>query len=54
MTAQPRLLETTEKDLAKERDRYVLKPENKGYPVLRPDPLEILGVVTGSFRTYRR
>ena len=46
--------ELTIKTLAKERDRYVLKPENKGYPVLRPDPLEILGVVTGSFRTYRR
>jgi SOS regulatory protein LexA len=45
--------ELTIKRLIKERDRYVLKPENKGYPVLRPDPLEILGVVTGSFRTYR-
>jgi repressor LexA len=40
----------------KERERYVLKPENKAkaYPLLRPDPLEILGVVTGSFRSYRR
>jgi repressor LexA len=46
--------ELTIKTLVKERDRYVLRPENKGYPVLRPDPLEILGVVTGSFRTYRR
>lgn len=34
--------------------RYVLKPENKAYPILRPDPLEIIGVVTGSFRSYRR
>ncbi len=46
--------EVTVKRLAKERDRYVLKPENKAYPVLRPDPLEILGVVTGSYRSYRR
>ncbi|MEY4642834.1 MAG: hypothetical protein RLZZ227_2828 [Pseudomonadota bacterium] len=46
--------ELTIKTLAKERERYVLKPENKAYPVLRPDPLEILGVVTGSFRSYRR
>ncbi|MES2625404.1 MAG: hypothetical protein V4628_09005, partial [Pseudomonadota bacterium] len=40
----------------KEHERYVLKPENKAkaYPLLRPDPLEILGVVTGSFRSYRR
>jgi hypothetical protein len=37
-------------------ERYVLKPENKdkAYPLLRPDSLEILGVVTGSFRSYRR
>ncbi len=46
--------ELTVKRLVKERERYVLKPENKAYPVLRPDPLEILGVVTGSFRAYRR
>lgn len=48
--------EMTIKTLSKERGRYVLKPENtaKAYPVLRPDPLEILGVVTGSFRSYRR
>ncbi len=46
--------ELTVKRLIKERERYVLKPENKAYPVLRPDPLEILGVLTGSFRAYRR
>jgi repressor LexA len=34
--------------------RLVLKPENPAYPILRPDPLEIIGVVTGSFRSYRR
>jgi SOS regulatory protein LexA len=46
--------EVTVKRLAKEGTRYVLKPENKAYPVLRPDPLEILGVVTGSYRSYQR
>lgn len=48
--------EVTIKTLIKENGRYVLKPENKakGYPILRPEPLEILGVVTGSFRSYRR
>jgi SOS regulatory protein LexA len=45
--------EVTIKRLGKEGDRYVLKPENKAYAVLRPNPLEILGVVTGSFRSYR-
>lgn len=44
----------TLKTLQKEGGRYVLKPENKQFPVLRPDPLEIVGVVTGSFRSYRR
>jgi repressor LexA len=34
--------------------RLVLKPENPDYPILRPDPLELIGVVTGSFRAYRR
>lgn len=34
--------------------RLVLKPENPDYPILRPDPLELIGVVTGSFRSYRR
>lgn len=46
--------EMTIKTLIKERGRYVLKPENKAYPILRPEPLEILGVITGSFRSYRR
>ena len=45
--------EVTIKRLGKEGERYVLKPENKAYAVLRPNPLEILGVVTGSFRSYR-
>ncbi|SFW34933.1 LexA family transcriptional regulator [Nitrosovibrio sp. Nv17] len=48
--------ETTVKTLIRENGRYALRPENRAgnYPVLRPDPLEILGVVTGSFRSYRR
>ena len=42
----------TVKRLARENRKFVLKPENKAYPVLRPDPLEIVGVVVGSFRKY--
>lgn len=43
----------TVKRLARENRKFVLKAENKAYPVLRPDPLEIVGVVVGSFRKYR-
>ncbi len=43
----------TIKTLAKEGERFVLQPANKGYPVLRPKELEIFGVVVGSFRKYR-
>lgn len=46
--------EFTIKTLAREKNRYVLKPQNAAYPVLRPEVLEIAGVVTGSFRSYRR
>ena len=49
--------ELTIKTLVQEKDskglRLVLRPENPNYPILRPDPLEIIGVVTGSFRSYR-
>ncbi len=45
--------EYTVKRLAKERGRFVLKPENRAYPVLRPDALEIFGVVVGTYRKYR-
>ena len=46
--------EFTLKRLHKERGRIVLKPENKAYPVIRPqDDLEIFGVVVGQFRRYR-
>jgi repressor LexA len=43
----------TVKRLARENRKFILKPENKAYLVLRPDPLEIVGVVVGSFRKYR-
>ena len=43
----------TVKRLGRENRRFVLRPENKSYPVLRPDPLEIVGVVVGSFRKYK-
>lgn len=45
--------ESTIKRLVKERGRFILKPENKAYPVLRPKELEIFGVVVGSYRKYR-
>jgi SOS regulatory protein LexA len=45
--------EFTVKTLAKEGGRFVLKPANKAYPVLRPKELEIFGVVVASFRKYR-
>ena len=43
----------TVKRLAREHGKFVLKPENRAYPVLRPEPLEVVGVVVGSFRKYR-
>jgi len=43
----------TVKRLKRENRKYVLKPENKAYPVLRPETIEIVGVVVGSFRKYK-
>ena len=43
----------TVKRLVTEGRKFVLKPENKAYPILRPEPLEIVGVVVGSFRKYK-
>ena len=43
----------TVKRLVRENRKYVLKPENKAYPVLRLDTIEIVGVVVGSFRKYK-
>jgi repressor LexA len=46
--------EFTLKELAQERGRFILKPHNKAYPVIRPKgELEIFGVVTGLVRRYR-
>jgi repressor LexA len=45
----------TVKTLALEGDQYVLRPENTAYEVIRPGAsLEVLGVVVGSFRRFRR
>ncbi|MCC6302189.1 MAG: LexA family transcriptional regulator [Gammaproteobacteria bacterium] len=45
--------EFTLKRLGQEKGRYILKPENKAYPVIRPQgALEIFGVVVGQFRKY--
>jgi repressor LexA len=46
--------EFTVKRLARERGQFVLKPENKAYPAIRPKgDLEIFGVIVGQFRKYR-
>lgn len=46
--------EFTLKELATERGRFVLKPHNRAYPVIRPKgQLEVYGVVTGLIRKYR-
>ena len=45
--------EYTIKYLAEDDNGFYLKPGNKEYKEIRPtDPLEIFGVVTGSFRSY--
>lgn len=46
--------EFTLKELATEKGRFILKPHNPAYPVIRPkSELEIYGVVTGLVRRYR-
>ncbi|MBS3916476.1 MAG: LexA family transcriptional regulator [Sulfuritalea sp.] len=46
--------EFTLKELGTERGRFVLKPRNKAYPVIRPKgELELFGVVTGLVRRYQ-
>lgn len=46
--------EFTLKRLDREKGRVILRPENKGYPVIRPKGnAEIFGVVVGMFRKYR-
>lgn len=46
--------EFTLKELALEKGKFVLKPRNPAYPVIRPQgQLEIFGVVAGLVRRYR-
>lgn len=46
--------EFTLKTLGQEKGKFVLKPANPAYPVIRPQGnLEIFGVVVGQFRKYR-
>ncbi|TWO79282.1 hypothetical protein CBW56_15920 [Denitratisoma oestradiolicum] len=46
--------EFTLKELGLERGKFVLKPHNPAYPVIRPkDQLELFGVVTGLIRRYQ-
>lgn len=46
--------EFTLKELGNERGRFILKPHNRAFPVIRPKrDLEIYGVVTGLVRRYR-
>jgi repressor LexA len=46
--------EFTLKELVSERGRFVLKPHNKAFPVIRPrGTLEIFGVMVGLVRRYQ-
>lgn len=47
--------EFTLKRLDRERGKYILRPENPAYPVIRPQgTLEIYGVLIGLIRKYQR
>jgi repressor LexA len=47
--------EFTLKTLDKERGKYILRPANPAYPVIRPQgTLEIFGVLVGLIRKYRK
>ena len=47
--------EFTLKTLDKERGKYILRPANSDYPVIRPQgTLEIFGVLIGLIRKYRK
>ncbi|MGB0127603.1 MAG: S24 family peptidase [Rhodocyclaceae bacterium] len=46
--------EFTLKELATERGKFVLRPHNRAYPVIRPKgELEVFGIVVGIVRRYR-
>ena len=46
--------EFTLKELDIERGKFILRPHNKGFPIIRPqDSLEIYGVMVGLVRRYR-
>lgn len=45
----------TLKTLEKERGKFILRPENPAYPIIRPHgTLEIFGVLVGLVRKYRQ
>ena len=47
--------EFTLKTLDRERGKYILRPANPAYPVIRPQgTLEIFGVLVGLVRKYRK
>ena len=47
--------EFTLKTLDKERGKFILRPANQAYPVIRPQgALEIFGVLVGLIRKYRK
>jgi len=47
--------EFTLKTLDKERGKFILRPANQAYPVIRPQGmLEIFGVLVGLIRKYRK
>ncbi|MDO8312805.1 MAG: S24 family peptidase [Sideroxyarcus sp.] len=47
--------EFTLKTLDKERGKFILRPENPAYPVIRPQgTLEIFGILVGIVRKYRK
>ena len=47
--------EFTLKTLDRERGKYILRPANPAYPIIRPQgTLEIFGVLIGLIRKYRK
>jgi repressor LexA len=47
--------EFTLKILGKERGKFILRPENPAFPVIRPQgTLEIFGILIGLIRKYRK